>query len=162
VIGVQAVVSEKKVERIRLQGIDARTRFKLAVEYLETEQVPIKEVNVAETNSARRQSTASFVVSTQNIYGWKQIKAALINKVGQGIDFDTDLAALALIGEGLNRNNLTLLKALDLMSDNRIPVCGIATTSFRISLLVPRNQIEKSVQLCHNRWLADANIQRPD
>jgi aspartokinase len=48
------------------------------------------------------------------------------------------------------------------MSDNRIPVSGIATTSFRISLLVPRNQIEKSVQLCHNRWLADTNIQRPD
>jgi aspartate kinase len=162
VIGVQAVVSEKKVERIRLQGTDARTRFKLAVEYLETEQVPIKEVSVAETNSVRQQSTASFVVSIQNIYGWKQIKAALINKVGQGIDFDTDLAALALIGEGLNRNNLTLLKALDLMSDNRIPVSGIATTSFRISLLVPRNQIEKSVQLCHNRWLADTNIQRPD
>ncbi|MBW2431308.1 MAG: aspartate kinase [Deltaproteobacteria bacterium] len=162
VIGVQAVVSEKKVERIRLQGIDARTRFKLAVEYLETEQVPIKEVSVAETNSARQQSTASFVVSTQNIYGWKQIKAALINKVGQGIEFDTDLAALSLIGEGLNRNNLTLLIALDLMSDNRIPVCGIATTSFRISLLVPRNRIEKSVQLCHNRWVADTTIQRPD
>lgn len=162
IIGVQAVVSEKKVERIRLQGINARTRFKQAVEFLETEQVPIKEVNVAETGSVRQQSKASFVVSTQNIYGWKQIKAALISKTGKGIDFDTDLAALSLIGEGLNRNNLTLLKALGLMSENGIPVSGITTTSFRISLLVPRNRIEKSVQLCHNRWVADTIIQRPD
>ena len=61
---------------------------------LESEQVPIKEVNVAETASDGEQSRASFVISTQNIYGWEQIKTALINKIGPGIEFDTDLAAL--------------------------------------------------------------------
>ncbi len=154
IIGVQAVVSEKKVERLRLQGTDAGTRFKQTVEYLESEQVPIKEVNVAETASDGKQSRASFVISTQNIYGWEQIKTALINKIGSGIEFDTDMAALSLIGEGLNRNNLTLLRTLDLLADNEIPVFGTTTTSFRISLLLPRNRIEKSVQLCHNRWVA--------
>jgi len=154
IIGVQAVVSEKKVERLRLQGTDAGTRFKQTVEYLESEQVPIKEVNVAETGSDSKQSRVSFVISTQNIYGWEQIKTALIKKIVSGIEFDTDLAALSLIGEGLNRNNLTLLETLDLLADNEIPVFGITTTSFRISLLLPRNRIEKSVQLCHNRWVA--------
>lgn len=158
IIGVQAVVSEKKVERIRLQGTDAGTRFKQAAEYLESEQVPIKEVNVAETASDGEHSKASFVISTQNIYGWEQIKTALINKVGPGIEFDTDLAALSLIGEGLSRNNLTLLEALDLLAGNGIPVLGITTTSFRISLLVPRNRIEKSVQLCHHRWVTDTGM----
>jgi len=152
--GVQAVVSEKKVERWRLRGTDAGTRFKQAAEYLESEQVPIKEVNVVKAGSDGRQSRASFVISTQHIYGWEQIKTALINKIGSGIEFDTDLAALSLIGEGLNRNNLTLLRTLDLLADNEIPVFGTTTTSFRISLLLPRNRIEKSVQLCHNRWVA--------
>ena len=158
IIGVQAVVSEKQVERIRLSGADARALFKQAVEYLESEQVPIKEVNVTEITAVADQSKASFVVSTQNIFGWEQIKAALINKIGAGIDFDTDLAALSLIGEGLNRNNLTLLEVFDLLASNGIPVLGITTTSFRISLLVPRNQIEKSTQLCHSRWVADSSI----
>ena len=158
IIGVQAVVSEKQVERIRLHGADARALFKKAVEYLESEQIPIKEVNVTEITAVTDQSKASFVVSTQNIFGWNQIKAALINKIGAGIDFDTDLAALSLIGEGLNRNNLTLLEVFDLLAQNGIPVLGITTTSFRISLLVPRNQIEKSVQLCHSRWVADSRI----
>lgn len=158
IIGVQTVVSEKQVERIRLRGADARALFKQAVEYLESEQVPIKEVNVTEITAVADQSKASFVVSTQNIFGWEQIKAALINKIGAGIDFDTDLAALSLIGEGLNRNNLTLLEVFDLLAHNGIPVLGITTTSFRISLLVPRNQIEKSVQLCHSRWVADSSI----
>ena len=155
IIGVQAVVSEKQIERIRLHGEDAQALFKQAAEFLESDQVPIKEVNVTGITTAGKHSKASFVVSTQNIYGWAQIKAALKNKIGARIDFDTDLAALSLIGEGLNRNNLPLLDALDLLAQNAIPVLGITTTSFRISLLVAREQVEKSVQLCHSRWVAD-------
>jgi aspartate kinase len=104
IIGVKAVVSEEKVERIRLRGPDAGVRFQQAAKHLESEQVPIKEINVAETVSDSEQSRASFVISTQNIYGWEQIKTTLINTIGPGIEFDTELAALSLIGEGLNRN----------------------------------------------------------
>ncbi len=155
IIGVQAVVSEKQVERIRLDGEDAQSLFKQAAEYLESEQVPIKEVNVVGTAMDGQSSKASFVVSTQNIYGWEQIKATLKSNIGASIEFDTGLAALSLIGEGLNRTNLPLLDALELLAGTAIPVFGITTTSFRISLLVPRDQIEKSVQLCHTRWLAE-------
>jgi aspartate kinase len=155
IIGVQAVISEKQVERIRLQGDGAAVQFKQAAEHLESEQVPIKEVNVAEIASNGKHSRASCVISTQNIYGWEQIKIDLVNKIGPAIEFDTDLAALSLIGEGLNRNNLALLEALDLLAASEIPVLGTTTTSFRISLLVPRSRIEKSVQLCHNRWVVD-------
>jgi aspartate kinase len=157
IIGVQAVVSEREVERIRLQGADTQAHFKQSVEFLESEQVAIKEVNVTEIAAGGEQSKASFVVSAQNIFGWEQIKAALISKMGAGIDFDSDLAALSLIGEGLNRNNLTLLEAIDLLAHNGIPVLGITTTSFRISLLVPRNQIEKAVHICHGRWVSDSS-----
>jgi aspartokinase len=125
------------------------------VDFLESEHIPIKEVNVAEIAADGKQSTASFVVSTKNIYGWDQIKSALQNKLGENIELDADLAALSLIGEGLNRNNLTLLETIGLLADNQISVIGITTTSFRISLLVPRDQIEKSVELCHTRWVAN-------
>jgi aspartate kinase len=158
VIGVQAVVSEKQVDRIRLSGTDALALFKQAVEYLESEQVPIKEVNVTETTAGGEQFKASFVVSLQNVVSWEQIKTTIINKIGAGIAFDTDLATLSLIGEGLNRNNLTLLETVDLLTQNSVSVLGITTTSFRISLLVPRNQIEKSVQLCHTRWVVGSSI----
>jgi aspartate kinase len=155
VVGVQAVVSEKQVERVRLHGTGIHARFKKAVDYLESEQVPIKEVNVADMPANGKRSSASFIVSTNNIYGWERIKSVLLKKLEQTIDFDTDLAALSLIGEGLNRNNLTLLETIDLLAGNDIPVLGITTTSFRISLLVPRSQIEKSVVLCHTRWVAN-------
>jgi aspartate kinase len=155
ITGVQAVVSEKQVERIRLHGAEVLAHFKKAVAHLESEQIPIKEVNVTEISTDGDRSTASFVVSTQNIFGWEQIKASLLNSIGAGIDVDSDLAALSLIGEGLNRNNQTLLQVCDLLAENAIPIFGITTTSFRISLLVPRDQIKKSVQLCHNNWVAN-------
>jgi aspartate kinase len=158
IIGVQAVVSEKQVERIRLSGRDAPVLFKQVVEYLESEQVPIKEVNVTGTGAGGEQCKASFVVSVQNVVGWEQIKASILNNMGTGISVDTDLAALSLIGEGLNRNNLTLLETIDLLTQHRVSVLGISTTSFRISLLVPHNQIEKSVRLCHTRWVAGSSI----
>ncbi len=158
IIGVQAVVSEKKVERVRLQGSDAGSRFRQAADFLESEQVPIKEVNVAETGSDRKQSKASFVISSQNIYGWAQIKNGLVANVGPGVEIDSDLAALSLIGEGLNRSNVFLLEALNLLAERDIPVLGITTTSFRISLLLPRDRIKEGVQLCHHHWLADTAI----
>ena len=141
-----------------MHGDDVRTLFRQAVKYLESEQISIKELNVTETTAVGERSKASFVVSPQNILGWEQIRAALKNKIGAGIDFDSGLAALSLIGEGLNRNNLTLLEAYDLLARNEISVFGITTTSFRISLLVPRSQIERGVQLCHSRWIADSSI----
>jgi aspartate kinase len=150
ITGVQA-----EVERIRLHGAEVLAHFKKAVAHLESEQIPIKEVNVTEINTDGDRSTASFVVSPQNIFGWEQIKASLLNSIGAGIDVDSDLAALSLIGEGLNRNNQTLLQVCDLLAENAIPIFGITTTSFRISLLVPRDQIKKSVQLCHNNWVAN-------
>ena len=154
ITGVQAVVSEEKVERIRLQGAKAESGFKQTVEYLENEQIPIKEVNVAGSDTNESQSRASFIVSTRNILGWGKIKVDLIDKIGDGIEFDRGLATLSLIGEGLNRNNTTLLKVLDLLIPNGIPVYGITTTSFRISLLVSRHHVETGVQLCHDHWLA--------
>ena len=51
---------------------------------------------------------------------------------------------------------MTLLEAIDLLADNQISVGGLTTTSFRISLLVPRDRIEKSIELCHTRWVANS------
>jgi aspartokinase len=67
---------------------------------------------------------------------------------------EDDLAAISLIGEGLNRDNRTLLAILEMMAQHAIPVAGVTTTSFRISLLVPRERAAESVRRAHARWVA--------
>ena len=153
IIGVQAVVREERVERIRLSGRDVLQRFNQVLSYLESEQVPVKEVNVTRNADAGDHSKASFVVSAGHIYGWGQIKDGMKEKAGPDIFFDNDLATVSLVGEGLNRNNQTLLGTIDLLKQHDITVSGITTTSFRISLLVPQDKIDQSVQLCHARWV---------
>jgi len=157
IIGVQAVVKEERIERVRLGGKDALQCFRIAVSYLESEQVPVKEINVTRVTGDGDRAKASFIISTGPLYGWEQIKAVLMEKIGPDIAFDTDLAAVSLIGEGMNRTNQTLLETLDLLNQHDIPVSGITTTSFRISLLVPRNRIDQSVRLCHARWVTNDN-----
>ena len=153
-LGVQAVVREERIERIRISGPDVSRRFGEVVSYLESEQVSVKEVSVTHAAENDHLSKASFVVPAGQIYGWKEIKSGLNKKCGSYLAFDTELAAISLIGEGLNRNSQTLLKTLALLAENKITTHGITTTSFRISLLVPRENVDQSVQLCHDHWIS--------
>jgi aspartokinase len=155
VAGVQAVVSEKEITRLRIKGKTALSDFTWATNFLEQEQVPIKEVHVTEVLNDPNPSRASFIVSSPNIYGWTDIKAKMQQHLGDAVQFDTHLSALSLIGEGLNRDNSTLLEAIMLLEQHGIPIAGVTTTSFRISLLVPRENIDESVRLCHGKWVAE-------
>lgn len=155
ITGIQAVVSEEDVTRVRLYGKNTLKNFDSAIDFLEQEQVQIKELNVADIETDASRSRASFVVSQKNIYKWDQIQKKLRGQTGDEIEFDTHLSALSLIGEGLNKSNETLIETVRLLKDNDIKVSGINTTAFRISMLVPKEKIKKSVELCHKRWVAE-------
>jgi len=153
VLGIQAVVSEQEITRIRINGDNAISDFQWALDYLEKEQIPIKELHAETTDDKNSHSGVSFVVSSQNVYGWKKIKQQLINRLGEHIRFDTHLSALSLIGEGLNRTNVVLLQTMSLLRQQKIDIAGITTTSFRISLLIPKGVIGDAVRLCHDHWI---------
>ena len=156
VVGVQAVVSEKEITRLRIKGKNALSDFSWASDFLEREQVPIKEVHVTEGSDDPNSSRASFIVSSPDIYGWSEIQARMEQHLGEAVQFDAHLSALSLIGEGLNRDSTTLLETITLLQQHSIPIAGVTTTSFRISMLVPREKIDESVRLCHGKWVAVA------
>ncbi|BBO75114.1 aspartokinase [Desulfosarcina widdelii] len=155
VVGVQAVVSEKEIVRVRIRGSRVLSDFNRALEILENEQVPVKEVHVTRTQGSTVSPRATFVVSSTNIYGWDAIQTNLARELGASIAFDDHLGALSLIGEGLNRTNVTLIEAIELLKNNAIEVFGISTTSFRISLLVPRESVAAGVRVCHANWILE-------
>jgi aspartate kinase len=151
--GVQVVVSEKDLTQVRIHGEHALRNFEWTLGYLEDENVAIKELHVAEITTNVAHSKTSFIVSQKNVYNWEQIKEKLSEKMGDTIAFDTHLSALSLIGEGLNKSNDILYETIELLRAKDIRIAGITTTSFRISLLVSKEDIEKSVQLCHDKWV---------
>ena len=154
IVGVQAIVREEHIERVRMSGAAARERFQEVISFLEAEQVAVKEVNVSHVASNSDLSKASFVVPAAHVYAWEDIKNSMQSTFGSDLAFDTHLAAISLIGEGLNRDNQTLLQIHKLMGKNDIAINGLTTTSFRISLLVPRKRVNQAVQICHDHWIS--------
>jgi aspartate kinase len=149
--GVKAVVSELEIVRIRLSGINDEDSFKKILSFLRNNQIPIKELNYF-INSGN-QTNISFILSYSNIYGWIKIKEHLLNIFPELIQFEENLSAVSIIGEGLTNDIEILSDTISYLEENQIKIFGIATTSFRISLLVDRERIKEAVKLCHKKWV---------
>ncbi len=157
--GVKAVVYEKDIVRVVLRSKDIVQNFKRLAKIFEDKQVPIKELNFAEGSSEK--SKVSFIVSLSNVYGWESIKEELVNIFGKKIEFYLQLGTVSLIGEGLNRDNTILLDTINLLNKEKIDIKGITTTSFRISLLINRELVEKCIKICHKKWIEES-IELPE
>ncbi|MCH7827244.1 MAG: hypothetical protein IIC75_04605 [Bacteroidetes bacterium] len=64
-----------------------------------------------------------------------------------------DYSTLPLIGDGVNKSNFVLIETINLLKENTIKIYGISTTSYRISVLIDKIMLEKSVNLCHKKWI---------
>jgi len=153
--GITSVVHENDVVRVILSYKNQAKDFNDLIKTLEEKQVTIKELNVAEAQSDEINSKASFVVSYKNVYGWKNLKERLQERFKENIEFDFNLGALSIIGEGLNRDNETLLTSMSILENINVKVYGISTTSYRLSFLVAGKDLLKGVKAIHKRWIEE-------
>ncbi|MDH3269481.1 MAG: aspartate kinase [Ignavibacteria bacterium] len=147
--GVLAVVYEKEIVRVYVHDAD---KINWVLEYLEQNQIPIKEFQVSGI-AGDKGYKCSFIISTNNLYNWNKIKEALEEKLRDGIYINESLAALSIIGEGFSRNNDALRETMKLLEKHSIIYYGVNTTSFRISLLVEKYLLEEAVKICHEYWI---------
>ncbi len=153
--GITAIVHENDVVRVIFFYNKGRSDFFNLLKLLEEKQISIKELNVTEVNNENIKSKASFVISYKNIYGWDSFKAKLESQFGESIEFDYDLSALSIIGEGLNRDNEILLESLKIFNIENIKISGISTTSYRLSFLLSKDMLQNGIKLMHTKWIED-------
>lgn len=149
--GVKAIVSELEIVRIRLSGINAGDSFKNILSFFRDKQIPIKELNYF--ISSENKANISFIISYSNIYSWAKVKEHLLNILPELIQFEENLSAVSIIGEGLTNDVDILNDTISYLEESQIKIFGIATTSFRISLMVERERIKEAVILCHKKWV---------
>jgi aspartate kinase len=149
--GVKAVVHENDILRVRLRG--GYANFSVLLENFRALHIQMKELSYPGVATQGTEEQITFILQVKNIYGWESVRADLEQRFGNDIAFETGLGAASLIGDGLNEDNSVLSDTLQLLSQHQIPVNGITTTSFRISMLVPREKLNDCVQLCHTRWI---------
>ena len=147
--GVLAIVYEKEIVRVFVHDAE---KIGWVLEYLEAQQIPIKEFQVSGI-AGDKGYKCSFIISTNSLYNWEKIKEALEDKLRDGIYVNESLAALSIIGEGFSRNNDALMETMKLLDKHEINYYGVNTTSFRISLLIEKYLLEDAVKICHEYWI---------
>ena len=147
--GVLAIVYEKEIVRVFVHDAE---KIGWVLEYLEAQQIPIKEFQVSGI-AGDKGYKCSFIISTNSLYNWEKIKEALEDKLRDGIYVNESLAALSIIGEGFSRNNDALMETMRLLDKHGINYYGVNTTSFRISLLIEKYLLEDAVKICHEYWI---------
>ncbi len=146
--GVRAVVSEKAIARVRVRGNGKSLRAVLTA--AREAQIPVKELS-ALSGPRGGDARASFVVGLQNVPDWSRGRAMLT--AVSDVEIDEGLGTLSLVGEGLHRDPETLALAIETCDGIGAAPVGIATTAFRISLLVPQGKLEDAVRACHARFV---------
>ena len=150
--GITAVVYESDLVRIQIKA--DTDKFDWLMNYYKEKQIALKELNFSTTHENELQTNASFLISYKNVYGWLNVEEELKKNLHEVITFDYSLGALSLIGEGLNTDNNTLHETLRFLQENQIKIFGITTTAFRISLLIPKEELTNGVQLLHKHWIS--------
>ena len=149
--GVKAVVYENDISRVEyLYGDDEKSISLLS--FLEKRQIPVKEFNFSKVENENK---ISFLVSRKNIYNEEKLECELAAEFGSRLKIVHDFGTVSLIGDGINKDNTILLDTLNILRKEKIEVSGIATTSFRISFLLDKSFVKKTVLLCHNRWIEE-------
>jgi aspartate kinase len=64
------------------------------------------------------------------------------------------IGAVSAIGAGINASYRNLRTALDTLAALGIPVLGVATSSFRISLLIHAARVPNAVRALHEALIA--------
>ncbi|HDT11720.1 MAG TPA: aspartate kinase [bacterium] len=91
----------------------------------------------------------SFILSMSESYPGEYFILKLKEKFSLTVETHQNLSAVSVVGEGITDRPDNLFESMKLLKENHINVAGFHTSSFRISLLVPSEKLEKSVKLLH-------------
>jgi aspartate kinase len=145
---VIGIVHETDIVRI----IYRHKNIKDILEFLDRNNVSVKELNILQ-GKLNEDSRMSFVISKNNIHSWEKLKEELELLFQDNISIDDSLGAVSLIGEGFSRDNRIISETLNVLSENNIDIYSLTTTSFRVSLLIKKEFIERVAAVLHKYWI---------
>ena len=141
---VVGVASEKDV--IVLQA-DAKPADVLGL--LDERSVAGKQLHVFDNR-------VDMVLSRENLHDEPRLRAALESKFGGHAKLVDGLAAVSAVGAGINASYSNVRTGTALLEQKGIAPAMMATSSFRITWMVPRDRTNEAVQALHHRFIESA------
>ncbi|MBI4477717.1 MAG: aspartate kinase [Acidobacteria bacterium] len=97
--------------------------------------------------------TVSMVISRENLHAEPRVREMLASRFGGRARLVDGLGAVSAIGAGINASYANLRAGADALRGQGIPTSGLATSSFRITWLVPRERLDEAVRTLHRQFL---------
>jgi aspartate kinase len=102
-----------------------------------------------------RTGDVTLVISRENLHDEVQVRTALATRFGDRVQLFDNVGAVSVVGAGINASFRNLCRGLDALAANNVPTHGTATSSFRITWMVARAQLDDAVRALHRTFLED-------
>jgi len=101
---------------------------------------------------------ATLVISRENLHEEARVRNTLATRFGERVQLVDGLGAVSAIGAGINASYANVRAGSDALRGAGAEPRGISTSSFRITWMVPRAQLENAVRALHSRFIESAQV----
>jgi aspartate kinase len=99
----------------------------------------------------------TLVISRENLHDEPNLRSMLASRFGTRARLLDGLGAVSVIGAGINATYANARTGSAVLRDRGIEPRGLATSSFRITWLVPRAGLDDAVRSLHDRFITPAS-----
>jgi len=138
---VVGVASERDV--VILDG-QAPSADILAV--LDDRGVPGKQLHIFDDRT-------TVAISRENLHDEDRLRAVLYDRFSDSVRLVDGLAAVSVVGAGINATYANVRTGLETLRARGIAPSGTATSSFRITWMIPRDSTADAVRALHERFI---------
>ncbi len=95
----------------------------------------------------------NVVISRENLHGEARLREVLESRLHGRVRLVDGLAAVSVVGAGINATYANVRTGSQALAEAGIQPGGIATSSFRITWMIPRDGMEDAVRRLHQRFI---------
>ena len=103
----------------------------------------------------------TVVVSRENLHEESRVRQALSAHFGDGVRVIDTLAALSVVGAGINASFENVRRGASALTRAGITPSGVSTSSFRITWMIERTRLQDAVRLLHGTFIESAQTPVP-
>ena len=96
----------------------------------------------------------TLVISRENLHDQEKVRAALETRFGDRVIFTDGLGAVSAIGAGINASYANIRAGIGALGEAGITPRGLSTSSFRITWMVPDDEVATAVRALHACFIA--------
>jgi len=104
---------------------------------------------------------ATLVISRENLHDEANVQRSLQSRFGERVTFSGGYGAVSVIGTGINATYANVRAGLAALREARAEPRGLATSSFRITWMLPNASVDAAVRMLHARFIEKSTAPVP-